>query len=82
MLNKDNLENGLQHSAASVPPPSPVSLHTHTQLPQGRSAHVCFDLAPRFGAGGFRRGRGGYVGGLKRCMAMDKTDQSKDRLSG
>lgn len=43
MLNTDNLENGLEHSAASVTP------STHS-TPQGCSAHVCFDFAPRIGA--------------------------------
>lgn len=41
--------------SSTVLPLSPASLRTHTHshsTPRGRSAHVCFDFAPRFGAGG------------------------------
>lgn len=52
-LNKDNFENGLQHTAASVRT-HPTEKHS---TPQGCSAHVCFDLAPKIGERkGGRRG--------------------------
>ena len=53
MLNKDNLENGLQHSAASVPPPPPLFPCTHT-LNSPRAALLMFVLIwlPDSGQGG------------------------------
>lgn len=45
MLNKDNLENGLQHSAASVSPCSPP----HTQLSKAALLMFVLILLPELG---------------------------------
>lgn len=45
MLNKDNLENGLQHSAASVSPMFPP----HTQLPKAALLMFVLILLPESG---------------------------------
>lgn len=61
MLNKDNLENEPQHSAASVPPPAPPTPppHTllfpaHTQLPKAALIRPVFVLLSETGSGGRR----------------------------
>lgn len=66
-LNKDNLENGLQHRAASV---SPCSLHTHTRLPKAALLMFVLILLPELGCFFFLR-----------CMAMVQTDWTKDNLT-
>lgn len=71
MLNKDNLENGLRHSAASVPLFSYTRTHT---TPQGCFARVCFGFAPRLRVGVLRES---WRGRLLRCMAIVETGPEK-----
>lgn len=64
MLNKDNLENGLQHRAASVsPPPPPVTpCPPHTRLPQVFSLLMfVLILLPESGWGGGEGLKGGVA---------------------
>lgn len=72
-LNKDHLENGLQHSAASVSPLHPL-FPPHIRLPQAPLLVFVLILLPESEGEGVRTGGADYVGGLQRGMAMVKTD--------
>lgn len=62
-LNKDNLENGLQHSAASVSPLHPL-FPPHIRLPQAPLLVFVLILLPESEGEGVRTGGADYVGGL------------------
>lgn len=74
MANKDNLENGLQHSAASVSPRSPP----HTQLPEAALLMFVLIWLPDSGWVGLK---GGLCWRTLRCMAVVKTDWTRDNLT-